>query len=124
MNGLKVWEKPVIVFYKEREKPRETKALVAVKARKITVSRQSENKLTGTIEEFFPLIGDFEYPFSSEGKTDNYVLCWFDDKVDDFNIAFRRLTGVTFPQGIRCQVNENDKKVCNTTFSAKQGKLQ
>ena len=119
------WEKPVIVFYKERERPREKRALVAVKARKIVVSKQKDsNKLRGTIEEFFPLIGDFEYPFTPEGKTDNYVLCWFDDTEDDFNTAFRRLTGVTFPQGIRCKVNEKGKKVCNTMFSAKEGKLE
>ena len=121
----KSWNKPVIVFYKEREKPREKKALVAVKARKIVVSKQTdEKKITGSIIEFFPLIGDFDYLFSADGKTDNYVLCWFDDTEDDFSTAFRRLTGVTFPQGIRCEVNEKDKKVCNTTFFAKQSKLE
>ena len=120
-----IWEKPVIVFYKEREKPRQKRALVAVKARRIVVSKQTEDsKLIGKIEEFFPLIGNFEYPFSPEGKIDNYVLCWFDDTEDDFSTAFRRLTGVTFPQGIQCENNEKGKKVCNTTFSAKQGKLQ
>ena len=118
------WEKPVVVFYKEREKPREKRALVAVKARKIVVSKQGDNKLRGQLEEFFPLIGDFEYLFTDEGKTDNYVLCWFDDTEDDFSTAFRRLTGVIFPQGIQCEINDKGKKVCNATFSAKQGKLQ
>jgi hypothetical protein len=119
------WEKPVVVFYKEREKPREKMALVAVKARKIAVSKQTGgNKLRGELEEFFPLIGDFEYLFTDEGKTDNYVLCWFDDTEDDFSTAFRRLTGVIFPQGIQCEINDKGKKVCNATFSAKQGKLQ
>jgi len=51
-------------------------------------------------------------------------LCWFDDTEDDFSTAFRRLTGVIFPQGIQCEINDKDKKVCNATFSAKQGKLQ
>lgn len=120
----KSWEKPVVVFYKEREKPREKKAMVAIKARKIVVSKQADNELKGSIEEFFPLIGDFEYPFTPEGKTDNYVLCWFDDTEDDFTTAFRRLTGVTFPLGIQCEINEKGKKVCNTTFTAKQGKLE
>ncbi|WNZ28987.1 MAG: hypothetical protein IAX21_10170 [Candidatus Bathyarchaeota archaeon] len=119
------WEKPVIVFYKEREKPRETKALVAVKARKIVVFKQTDNiKLKGTIEEFFPLIGDFDYLFTPEGKTDKYVLCWFDDEEDDFSTAFRRVTGVTFPHGIRCESNDKGKKFCNTTFSANRGKLE
>jgi len=119
------WKKPVIVFYKEREKPREKKALVAIKARKIVVSKKTdETKIKGAIEDFFPLIGDFEYLFTPEGKTDNYVMCWFDDTEDDFSTAFRRLTGVTFPKGIRCEINEKDKKVCNTSFSAKQGKLE
>ena len=121
----KSWKKPVIVFYKERERPREKKAFVAVKARKIVVSKQTaDKKITGSITEFFPLIGDFDYLFSADGKTDNYVLCWFDDTEEDFSTAFRRLTGVTFPQGIRCEVNEKGKKVCNTTFFAKQGKLE
>ena len=119
------WEKPVVVFYKEREKPREKKALVAIKARKISVFNQTVGKkLRGELEEFFPLIGDFEYLFTDEGKTDNYVMCWFDDTEDDFNTAFRRLTGVVFPQGIQCEINDKGKKVCNATFSAKQGKLQ
>jgi len=120
-----VWEKPVIVFYKERQTPREKMALVAVKARKLVVSKtEDSSKLNCSIEEFFPLIGDFDYIFSLEGKTDKYVLCWFDDAEDDFSTAFRRLTGVTFPKGINCTFNEKGKKVCNTNFVAKQGKLE
>ncbi|MCW4023297.1 MAG: hypothetical protein ACOWW1_05710 [archaeon] len=119
------WEKPVIVFYKEREKPREKRALVAVKAHKIIVSEKTDkHKLQGSIKDFFPLIGDFEYLSTDEGKTDNYVLCWFDDAKDDFSTAFRRLTGVVFPQGIQCEINDKGKKVCNAIFSAKQGKLE
>jgi len=120
-----IWKKPVIVFYKEREKPRQKRALVAVKARKIVVYKETDKtELKGSIEDFFPLIGNFEYLFSAEGKTDNYVLCWFDDKENDFSTAFRRLTGVTFPQGIQCEINEKGKKACNTKFFAKQGKLE
>jgi hypothetical protein len=69
-------------------------------------------------------MGELDYVSSKEGKADRYVLCWFDDTVDDFGKAFRRLIGVIFPQGIKCVANENGKISCNADFEAKHGKLE
>ncbi|MGQ9469656.1 MAG: hypothetical protein ACUVTD_07560 [Nitrososphaerales archaeon] len=51
------WEKPVIVFYKERGK-RESKALAAIKAKRITIKKDKKSsKFKGTIQDFFPYMG-------------------------------------------------------------------
>jgi len=89
------------------------------------VSRnEGSNKLGCAIKDFFPLMGDIDYVSSEEGKADRYVLCWFDDRYDDFSKAFRRLTGVTFPEGIKCVTDEKGKISCNADFEAKHGKLE
>lgn len=120
-----VWEKPVITFYRERFGKPEREAFLVVKARKLTVSNNSvDTKISCSLEDFFPLMGDINYISSKEGKADRYVLCWFDDRYDDFTKAFRRLTGVTFPQGIKCIKNKKGKMSCNVNFEAKHGKLE
>lgn len=120
-----VWEKPVITFYLERfGKPKRDPFLV-VKARKLTASRNDESAKIGcALEEFFPLMGDIEYISGKKGKTDRYVLCWFDDREDDFNRAFRRLTGVTFPEGPTFVTDERGKRSYSAKFAAKHGKLE
>jgi len=120
-----VWEKPVITFYRERFGKPEREAFLVVKARRLTISRNEDsNKLRCSLEDFFPLMGDIDYISSEEGKADSYVLCWFDDAVYDFSEAFRRLTGVTFPAGIKCAINEKGKISCNADFEAKHGILE
>jgi len=120
-----VWEKPVLTFYRERFGKPEREAFVAVKARKLVVSGTEEDtKFKCALQDFFPIMGELDYVSSKEGKADRYVLCWFDDTVDDFGKAFRRLTGVTFPQGIKCVTNEKGKISCNADFEAKHGKLE
>ncbi len=120
-----VWDKPVITFYRERFGKPEREAFLVVKARRLSVSRnEGSNKLRCTLEDFFPLMGDIDYISSEEGKADRYVLCWFDDRYDDFGKAFRRLTGVTFPEGIKCVNDEKGKTSCNVNFEAKHGKLE
>ena len=120
-----VWDKPVITFYLERFGKPEREAFLVVKARRLSVSRnEGSNKLRCTLEDFFPLMGDINYISSKEGKADRYVLCWFDDRYDDFGKAFRRLTGVTFSEGIKCVTDEKGKTSCNADFEAKHGKLE
>lgn len=120
-----VWKKPVITFYRERFGKPEREAFLVVKARRLTISRNGgSNKLRCTLEDFFPLMGDINYISSKEGKADRYVLCWFDDREDDFGKAFRRLTGVTFPEGIKCVNDKKGKMSCNVNFEAKHGKLE
>ena len=120
-----VWEKPVITFYRERLGEPEREAFLVVKARKLTVSNNSiDTKISCSLEDFFPLMGDINYISSKEGKADRYVLCWFDDRYDDFTKAFRRLTGATFPEGIKCIKNKKGKMSCNVNFKAKHRKLE
>lgn len=120
-----VWEKPVIVFYRERLKKPEVKAFAVVKAKKLVISKVEEDeKFRGNIIDFFPLMGDVDYISSTEGKSDKYVLCWLDDREDDFSKAWRRLNGVTFPREINCITNEKGKRTYNAYFEAKHGKLE
>ena len=114
----------MLTFYRERFGNPEREAFVAVKAKKLVVSGTEEDKnFKCALQDFFPIMGELDYVSSKEGKADRYVLCWFDDTVDDFGKAFRRLTGVTFPQGIKCVTNEKGKISCNADFEAKHGKL-
>lgn len=119
-----IWEKPVVVFYKERLKKPERKAFAAVKARRLVTSRVKERaKFESNIKDFFPFMGDIDYISSKEGISDRYVLCWMDDREDDFSKAWRRLTGVTFPTGITFTTDERGKRTYNANFKAEHGKL-
>ena len=121
-----VWNKPVIIFYKERRKQPERRAFAVVKARELSFSRaeEKEAKFDGNIKDFFPLMGDLDYISSNEGIADRYVLCWFDDEEDDFIKASRRFTGVTFPAGINFVTDKKGKRTYNATFKAEHGKLE
>ncbi|MEJ2272486.1 MAG: hypothetical protein P8X91_08440 [Candidatus Bathyarchaeota archaeon] len=120
-----VCEKPVLTFYKERFGKPETEPFVAVKARKIIITKTEKiGDLDCVLENFFPIMGCLDYITSKEGKSDSYVLCWFDDSEDNFNTAFRRMTGVTFNEGIECTTDEKGKITCNCRFKAKNGKLK
>lgn len=119
-----VWEKPVIIFYKERLKKPERKAFAVVKARRLVISRGKEDtKFRGNIKDFFPFMGDIDYISSTKGMSDRYVLCWMDDKEDDFSKAWRRLNSVTFPAGINFITDEKGKRTYNADFEAEHGKL-
>jgi hypothetical protein len=122
---VSVWEKPVITFYVERFGKPEKEAFLVVKSRRLVISgNDGSNKLRCTLEDFFPLMGDIDYISSEEGKADRYVLCWFDDRYDDFDKAFRRLTGITFPEGIKCIKDKKGKISCKANFEAEHGKLE
>lgn len=116
----------MLTCYKERNKQPERKAFAVIKTRELSVSKTEgrDAEIDGSIKDFFPLMGDIDYLFSKEGTADKYVLCWFDDEEDDFIKAFRRLSGVTFPTGIKVVTDKNGKKTYNTTFKAKHGKLE
>jgi hypothetical protein len=120
-----IWEKPVITFYKERFGKPVREPFVVVKGRKLVVSKKEEgDKFSCALEDFFPIMGELDYISTKEGKADRYVLCWFDDKKDDLGKAFRRLIGVTFPEGIKCVTDEKGKIICDVNFEAKHGKLE
>jgi len=118
-----VWNKPVLTFYRERI-PREKEPFAVVKASKLEVSKSEKAGYWGTINSFFPLMGNVDCLSSVEGKADHYVICWFDDKVENLNESFRRLAGVTFPSEVPYVIDERGKRTYNARFKAKIGKLK
>ncbi len=116
------WKKPTITIYRERQDPSEKETFVVLKARRITLESMEGTGFTGTIDGFFKLMGDIKYISSSDGKKDRYVLCWFDDSIEDFDKAFRKLRGVTFPHGIS-SIPSEDKELYKTSLQAEQGKI-
>ncbi len=118
-----VWNKPVITFYRERI-PREKEPFVVVKAKKLEVSKSEKEGYEGIISSFFPLMGNLDRLSSVEGKQDHYVICWFDDKIDDLNESFRRFTGVTFSSDVTYVVDGRTRRVYDAKFKAKYGKLE
>jgi hypothetical protein len=118
-----VWSKPVLTFYRKRA-PREKEPFAVVKALKLEVTKSEKEGYHGTINSFFPLMGNLDCLSSVEGKQDHYVICWFDDKVEDLNASFRRLAGVTFSSDVSYVVDEKGKRTYAANFKAKYGKLE
>ncbi|MGD8566248.1 MAG: hypothetical protein PVF96_07875 [Candidatus Bathyarchaeota archaeon] len=118
------WDRPVIIFYKERIDEPERRAFLVVKARRLVISRDEKKEgFDGIIKDFFPLMGDAEYLSLEEGISDRYVLCWFDDEEENFDKSWRRVLGVSFPSGISLDINAMKKKTYNGVFKAEKGKL-
>ena len=117
-----VWNKPVLTFYKERIPP-ENEPFAVVKALKLIVNRLDKGGYSGTINAFFPLMGNIDCLSSVEGRQDYYVICWFDDKVDELDKSFRRLAGANFPSEVQYTVNLKGKRTYNARFTARIGKL-
>jgi hypothetical protein len=118
-----VWKKPVISIFKERDRP-EMEPFVVVKAKEISISKSEDGKLTGSIKNFFGLMGDADYMFSPKGMVDHYVVCWFDDTEPDMRKDLRRLRGVTLTSKVTYVLNEVGKRTYNATFKAEHGKLK
>jgi hypothetical protein len=67
-------------------------------------------------------MGDLDQVSTARGKHDRYVLCWFDDAVEDFRKGSRRLNNVTFPSGLTEMAIEG-KRTYKTSFHAQLGKI-
>jgi hypothetical protein len=115
-----VWKKPVLSIYRENNEHPETEAFAVIKVRKLIVSMSENSGFNGRIEDFFCLMGDVDQ-IQPKNK---YVVCWFDDAVDDFHEAFRRLSGVTFESGVNCSTDKRNKRTYNAVLQAKHGKLK
>jgi hypothetical protein len=113
-----IWRKPVLSFYRENNEQPEREAFAVVKAQKLTVSEKGG--FEAKIEDFFCLMGDVDAVQSGR----KYVVCWFDDSVEDFHAGFRRLAGVTFPSGVSYTTDKRDKRTYNAVFHAKYAKLK
>jgi hypothetical protein len=118
-----VWKKAVITFYREKY-PRESEPFAVIKSAKLIISKTNKNKLIGEIKDFFPLMGNLDCISSIEGITEKYVLCWFDDSIDDFKFSFRRISGVSFTDPVSYVLDENGKKTYSANFVGTTGKLE
>jgi hypothetical protein len=124
------WEKPVIVFYNEKQKEPEREAFAVVKAERLTVRRDYRTKkIRGTIQDFFTLMGEVDHISSRPGTSGRFVLCWMDDRENDLSKAWRRLNGVTFPtKPVFTTAGPGkfgeDKRTYNADFEAEEGKIE
>jgi hypothetical protein len=118
------WNKPAICIFKERDINPEVDPFVVVQTKKMSISKSADDKLTGTIQDFFTLMGDADYLSTAEGMADHYIMCWFDDKEPDTTRDLRRLKGVTFTAKVTYVVNPAGKRTYNAAFKAEHGKLK
>jgi hypothetical protein len=120
-----IYKKPVICIFKERSVHPESDPFVVIKAKQLTLTGTEDSKYSGNIEDFFTLMGDADYLMSSEGQTDHYVLCWFDDTEPDLTKDLRRLRGVTLTGQVRYEQNEKThKRTYHASFIAEHAKLK
>jgi hypothetical protein len=115
-----IWKKPVLSIYRENNEQPETEAFAVVKVQKLTVSASENGGFGGKIEDFFCLMGDIDQVQAGN----RYVVCWFDDSVEDSYASFRRLSGVAFPAKLSYTMDKRNKRAYNTAFQAKHAKLK
>jgi len=120
-----VWKKPVICIFKERSKDNwQSDPFVVIKAKQVTLASRDGHKYSGKIEDFFTLMGDSDYLASAEGKSDHYVMCWFDDTIPDMTKDLCRLRGVRVDGEVTYNLNEQThKRTYNASFTAEQAQL-
>jgi hypothetical protein len=118
-----VWKKPVVCIFKERYPTFEVDPFVVVKAKALSISN-SAGKFTGTLADFFTLMGDADYLSTAEGVADRYVMCWFDDAEPNQTKDLRRLKGVSFTSKVTFVINEGGKRTYNADFKAEHAKLK
>ena len=115
-----LWNKPVLSLYRENNEQPETEAFAVIKTKKLIISKLETGGFRGKIEDFFSLMGDLDQVQPAK----KYVVCWFDDSIEDFHAAFRRLSGVTFPTELKYAIDKRNKRTYNSTFEAKHAKLK
>jgi protease II len=118
-----IWNKPVLTFYREKI-PMEKEPFAVVKALKLEVTKAEREGYIGKINAFFPLMGNLDCLSSVEGKQDHYVICWFDDNVENLHDSFRRLGRVTFTSDVAYVVDARGKRTYEAKFKAMHGKLK
>lgn len=114
------FERPVIVLYRERMDKPERRAFAVIKAKSLQVTLGAEDSKTrGHIEDFFVLMGELQ-PVQIASTSDRFVLCWFDDREKDMDRSWRRLLGVSFPDGVTSSYDSRGKATHNASFQAQR----
>lgn len=114
------WKKPTISVFKEKSDKHEHDPFAVIKAQKTSLKKTEKHSYDGEIIDFFVLMGNIDCINSDEGIRNNYVLCWFDDNIDDFSESFRKLTGVTFLSA-PSYTESKGKRTYRSSFEAKYG---
>ncbi len=119
-----MWKKPVLCIFRERE-PFEIDPFVVVKAKQLDITKGDGSACSVKVEDFFTLMGDTDYLRSKEGKSDHFVMCWFDDTEPDMTKDLRRLQGVKVDGAVSCVTNpKTGKRTYNASFTAEHAKLK
>jgi hypothetical protein len=119
-----VWKKPILCIFKERE-PFEIDPFVVVKAKQLDITKGDGPACSFKVKDFFTLMGDADYLRSTKGKSDHFVVCWFDDTEPDMSKDLRRLQGVKVSGEVSCVANpKTGKRTYNANFTAEHAKLK
>ncbi len=114
----RVWQRLVLTLYPFEKKVPVSSPQVVLKSRKFEVSYdKNDTPVSGRIEDFFPLMGDFDTINSVEGRKKTYILCWHDDDDDpDFFHSQRKLVSIRFNKGFDVKKDERGKLSYNCEF--------
>ena len=113
-------KKPTISIFRERPDKQENEPFAVIKAQKMSIQEEEGHVFKGELIDFFSLMGDVDYISTDEGINDQYVLCWFDDSIDDFSESFRKLTGVTLLSD-PSYIESKGKRIYRLSFKSKYG---
>jgi hypothetical protein len=113
-----IWDRPVIVLYKEDPDQPSREAVTVLRARRLIVLQDEKtDTLTGQIEDFFPLMGDIDSIQSDTWTADRYILCVYDTGEKPFDQP-DRIIGVTFPNGLSFISDQKGKRTYHGSIHA------
>ena len=118
--------RPVVQIFLERIDDPQKEPLTVIKCMSDMIIREEENRshlFGGEIQSFFPLMGQLNFLKKQSGLSDRYVLCWFDDREEDFNLSWKRLNGVRFSEQPVLISGQKRKPAYNVSFTATAGHL-
>jgi hypothetical protein len=114
----KIWEKPVIVLYREDHNQQTRDALAVLRARRLTlIEEEGNDEITGRIEDFFPLMGDISGLQGEPKDVKHYILCVYNDNEKPYDQP-DRISGVVFPEGLSFIRDQYGKRTYHGSFQA------
>ena len=110
-----VWQKPVIVLYREYHDQPTQEAIAVLRARRLSLMKQEKDLIAGRIEDFFPLMGDISEIQSDPTGVNRYILCIYNGEEKPFDHP-DRLSGIVFPEGFSIIQEQNNKRTYHGSF--------
>jgi hypothetical protein len=112
-----IWQKPVIVVYREYHDQPTQDAVAVLRARRLTLIEEENNVITGRIEDFFPLLGDISGIQSDPTGMNRFILCIYNGGEKPFDQP-DRLSGIVFPKGFSFIRDQQGKRTYHGSFQA------